>query len=775
MALMAQQGASLVTDGDSAFYRVDTRTPAHELPSGVAADATNKRFEDGRAWPRLAVVQEAWGKTQAMAPGCAVRGYKRLNDPNGFDVTVVVTDDWRNNAGEDGGRGRAWKIQAGNGPQQIPLNGHDIYGPACLAPCYNGLALLRDGNERHYFPAANIAPGGNAGQVKLNCQPAWNDGDAALFVPDASTGSSLAGGTKSPAPNTLVYVKSAGGNAVKLFKTSDVTSVNAVPFDFTGGTGRFYLERQAVNPGYFGNGSPALLAQPDVLGNTLFDAGFLAAPAKVQVTAVTNLGTVITAPNHRLVPGDLITYYDASTTPPTNTNYYANPANANQITIYPATATGQAAALAASAGNGTGGQATQTWTAGNYIMKVGASGMPMPPARYGFYTENNRLVLVNGKNNIIISDPLDPLHYTPLSDELTANLGESDGVTALAEISSSDTLIILKQNSVLALYNFSGGPSQWALRSVTREYGCVAPDSVAQSGSNLYFMSRRGLDRVVYTAFGVISGTEKPVSFAVQKYIARVDWNNAALATAATWNNRLFFSYPLDGQAGSGLAVNNQTLALNFLNSEPGKDEWGWEGGWNGPALLVFGWARHIINGEERLTFCDYNGNVNWLGDGWQDVTANGTAPVADSLTTRIYTGGVPGRKMFQKALLNWDTNNPLLTVTAVCPGYNERTALTPAGGLGYDRTKYQAGFAADYVPGTSQFNAPRRADYSFAGLADALGNPADALQNTSEPFRLRQDTWGVQLVITNAQGRCLLGSVAVEGWRGLSSDRRRV
>ena len=936
MAMLAQ-GATMVADGDGAFYRVDTRTPAHELPSGVLADATNKRLEDGRAWPRLNTIQEPWGWQEgqnavpggsfypkndlavalvagvqylyvpgnssglyflsahaghphiAVRPGLftataqpyyltcdpefklvdvtaaiwtlyggAPRGYKRLNDPNGFDVSVLLTDDWRNQAGEDGGRGRAWKVQSGNVMQPIPLNGHDIYGPCCLAACYNGLSLLRDGNERHYFPGvlvvtvsgsnvagantdytldpvtgiyssagatpysikfeANIytiydnagnklytsaklinatwtdAGGGSpvaqtayghsarfpaAGEIALNCQPAWNDGDAVLYVPDLSIGSTLIGGTISPAANTIVYVKHISATVVQLFQTSDVSGAGAA-FDFAGGVGRFYLERQAQFPGYFGNGAPPLLAQPDVTGKPLFDIGFLAVPTDVFVTAVSPDKMTITVPNHRLIPGDQISYWDAGATPPVAATYYVNPLNTNSITIYDT----QADALAASTGPIPAGTPpgqvalANGYNAGNYIVKVGGSSMPMPPARYGFYSEStNRLVLVNGTNNIIVSDPLDPLHYTPLSEELTANLGESDAVVAIGEVSGTDTLVILKQNSVLALYYWGEGPTQWVLRCVTREYGCVAPDSVCQWGSSLLFMSRRGLDRVLFSIVAGVNAVEKPVSYAMQKYINQVDWSNASLATVASWNNRLFFAFPLKGQAGGqGLpVVNNQVLALNFLNTDAAKEQWGWEGGWTGPALQVFGWAKHTISGEERMTFCDFSGNVNWLGDGVADVTLGGTSWISDSMTTRVYTGGDRRRKTWQKALVNWDTNNPLLSVTAVCPGYNERTLLTPAGGLAYNRTKYQAGGAADYVPGMTPFGAPYRADYSLAGLADAMGNPADVLQNTSEPFRMRADDWGVQLVIANAQGQTRVGSVMVEGFRGMNSNVRKV
>ena len=313
----------------------------------------------------------------------------------------------------------------------------------------------------------------------------------------------------------------------------------------------------------------------------------------------------------------------------------------------------------------------------------------MPPAREGYYTDNNLLVLVNGEANILIGATAgSPLHYTPMSASLTANLGDSDPVTAIGEITGSDTLIIGKTNSILALYNFSEGPASWLLRSVTREYGCVAPLSMRQWGNSLMFLSRRGLDRVDVTAFGVIVGTPKPVSYDLQKYVNLIDWNNASLVVVETWNNRLFLAYPAKGQA-AGAAVNNSVLSLNFLNTNLAKGDLGWEGAWSGPALQVFGFARLDVYGDERLTFVDYSGNVCWLDDGHMDY---GLIPVADSMTTRIYTGGAEERKIWNQMLVVWDTNNPLLTVTAATPGYNEADVLSPPDGFAYDRTKYAAG-----------------------------------------------------------------------------------
>jgi len=80
-------------------------------------------------------------------------GFARFNDPQAYDTAILVTNAWREAAGEDGGRGRAWRIQSGNTPQEIPLNGHDVWDTTRIIPCYNGIVLLRQGNERHYFSA----------------------------------------------------------------------------------------------------------------------------------------------------------------------------------------------------------------------------------------------------------------------------------------------------------------------------------------------------------------------------------------------------------------------------------------------------------------------------------------------------------------------------------------------------------------------------------------------------------------------------------------------
>lgn len=845
MAMMAQQ-PEVMADGDAAFYRVDTRTPAHELPKGVCADAVNKRFEDGRAWPRFNVENQPWGVVPAglnvctghqsssepdefgyfgkinglvvgatyyyaaagnitlleqlggeliqpgmffvatgrlgfhmatpntLVTGVVYRvsgpncfGFARFNDPEGLDVLVLATDDWRNQPGEDGGRGRVWKILANNAPVEVPLNGSDVDGTCRFVPCFNALVLLRHGSERHYFNAAAV---GNpaANKIQLNCAPAWNNGDGALLWGDATVNSQI-NGTSAPVINSFVFVQNLGNNVVALFNTQNDALNNTNPLNFTDATGRFYLERRAGAPGAFGNGAPPLLAQPNVQGNTLWEVGFKAVPVNLQVTNTTAATGVWTVPNHRLNPGDKITLANMpGGHTPANGDYYAYPVSDHALQLFDTeenallAATGSVAGLKAISNDG---ENLPT------MAKANASGLPMPPATEGFYTENQRLVLVNG-NSLLISDPLDPLHYTPMQATISANLGESDLVTCVSSFIAADCLVIGKQKSILAIYNFSGGPAAWVLRSVTREYGCIAPLSMRQWGNLLVFLSRRGLDSVELSSFGVIVPAVKPVSFALQKYVNLLDWNAAADSVVETWSNRLFWSVKLKGQPGT---ANNALLVLNFLNSEVNRGIFGWEGVWLGNSLTAQGLAKHTIAGEERLALLNAAGLVGWLGDGTLDQPGN--LPIADSLTTRIYTGGEQTRKIFNKALCIWDTNHALLTVTAVTPGYNELTVLTPAGGLAYNALAYGAGLNTSYDPATQQpaFNTPLREDYALQNVTELIGGVPDVLQNHSEPFRMREDDWGVQLVIANARGAARLVAVSVAAFMGPSSDRSRV
>jgi hypothetical protein len=832
MALLADQ-MTPVGGGDQAFYRVDTRRAPHELEAGVAADAVNCRFEAGQAWPRYGVAQQPWG-TVPLAAGETVLGCARFNDPQGFDTEVVLTDGWRNAVGEDGGRGRCWRIQAGNIPQAVALNGHDLWTVTRAVSCYNGLVLLRQGNERHYFSeaanyaitgsdataetlsvdttylanglpvkvsgitgasgsyycrvtasgkislydtAAHAAAGGATGRfnvtvnsqtgtlsrlavdpaantIQLNAAQNWVSGDKVIFY---ANGSSYFTGSKAPQNATAYYVKVLAGNLIQLYSESSL----ATQLLFTACSGQFWLERAAAVPGFYGNVAPPLLAQPNANGGTLWDSGFAGVPSSLIVTGIS--GGALTVANHRLEPGDAVstTGLKYTTGTPISGNLYVYPTGPNTVQVYDTLA-------AALAGGNTGLQALAFSGDGvtPTLTKAGASGLPMPGGREGAYYQN-RLIIVNNRDTLLISDALDPLHFTPFTAS-TANLGESSQITALWPMGTNDAVLILRENELELLNNFSGGPNAWTLTTLTREYGCIAPLSVAQVGADVWFLSRKGVASVSQTANGVLQGVADPVSKPLKKYIDRIDWRNAAQATAVYWNNRYLLAVPLAGQ--SGPVQNNAVLSHNFLNvgmTRGAQDGvWhletlqGWEGLWTGAALLPLVFARLNIYGEERVTFVNYAGQVCWLTEDFMD----GATPIATTLTTRRFTGDSQSRKLWLTATVNVDSLAPNFTITALFPGVNETQTLVA--NKTYDPTTYGNYGAGTYDPATATpqtFLAPWRNDYSISA-AELLAGIADLHQNHVLPLRMRRQEWGVQLVIANTTGSLRVQAVEVAG-----------
>lgn len=683
-------------------------------------------------------------------------GYGRFDNPLESDSAILLTDGLRDGAGEDGGRGRAWRIIANNAPLEIPMNGHDIWGTARLIQCQNGMVMLRQGNERHYFAAAAVD--GAADTIQLNCEPNWTDGDAVLFHAEAD---SYFLGTSAPAPDTIYYVKAGATNKVELYADTGLT----IKLDFASASGHFYLERQATAPGFFGNGAPPLIMQPNATGSTAFEVGFLAVDTTLQVTDTVGATDVLTVPNHRLLPGDQVTG-TLSTTGAVTAKYVA-PLSDHQIVLYATLA--EALARVASGTVGTPFNVSNDAETGT-LTKSGASGLAMPPGSEGiFYKE--RLIVINGKN-IVIGDIGDPLHYTVFSSTIPANLGESGGATWLLPL-GEDALLIAKRNVVLVLTGLSGDSTNWAMDDITREYGGIAPLAAVSVGTDAWFLSRKGMASVVRTAQGQKLGVARTISEDIPKYLAEIDWRAAVNACAATWNNRLFLAVPVKGQDDP--ARNNAVLVYNFLNQslrvqqqevngeiigsivDDQSAQTAWEGKWTGDWLEPYAFARLTIAGEERLTFATPDGIVCWFTDGWEDAEG---MQISTELETRGYFGGA--RALALKGGINWDTNNPTVTVIARVAGYNEEQRLVDA--LTKDNTKYTVYGQADYDSSTAtetDFDLPHREDYSLTAEELLIGT-LDVHQNSTQPLRMRVRDRAVRLVIRNAQGSVRIKSATV-------------
>ena len=656
-------------------------------------------------------------------------GYGRFNDPNGTDNGVLLTDEWRTS---DGGRGKAWRIYPGNVPQEIPLNGHDLWGTARLIQCDAQLVLLRHGRERHYFKYDAVNAGTD--RVTLNVAPAWENGDD-VVVYAATDDANWPGG---PNLGAIYFVRQVVGSPtlMELYDTAaharDTGSTTGRLDLPAASSGKFYVERYATNPGFYGNTPPPLrLCASDT--QTAFEVGFAAVPTIAPVTGSDLTANTITAPSHGLQQGDKLTVTLSTDGALTQ---WAAPQSDHVLRLYDS----QINALADDGSTGLYNITADAQTGS--VKRYAASAAPMPGGTEGVYVKG-RLIIINGRN-LLISDALDILHFTPFAGTLPTNQSASGAPAALL-VGGNENLLILNENSVQEFVNLET-PASWVLRDVTREYGCLAPLAALRVGTDSWFLSRRGVASVAVTIQGEQQGVAVPVSQDIQRRFDSVDWRYARYAAAADWNNRVFFAVPLKAQEDT--PINNGVLVFNTLAG-------GWEDLWSGDYLTPYAFARLTIAGEERLTFATPDGLVCYLSDDFQDF--NGA--IETELTTRAYFDGQ--RVLAVKLDVNWDTWNPSLTVLVQSGGQGESVTLAPDP-VTYDRTKYLLAGAPDYDPDastTTTFDAPHRQDYSPAA-GELLSARLDAHQNLTEHFRLRLRDRAPQVVIRNAQGSVKINSI---------------
>jgi hypothetical protein len=389
------------------------------------------------------------------------------------------------------------------------------------------------------------------------------------------------------------------------------------------------------------------------------------------------------------------------------------------------------------------------------IAKSSASGANIPAGREGIYFQN-RLLMIYGNDFLAVSDVLDPLHYARVINDFKLNTGTNDRVVSICAFNST-TLVILKQRSVLAVENLYGDLSAVRLTEVTREFGCVAPNSVVNTGSDLIFLSQRGVVSLKQTEFGIAQSIIMPLSDMIQNLVDEIDENNWEKACAAYFDNRYLLAHPTEGGDGT----NDRVLVYNFINQA-------WEGFWEGQLLNPKFFERVIVSGTERLVFADESGFIhNFDKDALFDKTHTGTAyQIETRVEFRGYTADAVEHKQWTDLhleLRNWNTRYDLsIDFDGVSEGSNVATSATK------DRTVY-------YKYGYSVYNTTNvnddfllayREDYSTLPVlrTGANGFRAGLHQSYAHKARLKGHASAAQPILTTDRGSLIVANVKVVG-----------
>ena len=695
-----------IVDGDFGWTGINDRLHPSQLPQGTAAYARNVSFSYGEARPRWAINVAPWGHSSKL-PGNPLAAARWFEPVYGDEFAVVVTDDPRDEAGEDGGIGRCYIVRPGGIPLEVSLGGHDVWGTSRLVAGRTALLLLRHGKQRFYVQ-------GTAGSDTLTTRVAngFTSGDRVRVL-----------GATVPQPllnDSYYWIEKGSGNDVTLHSSPALGT--AITLQTDGGV--FALERATEAPGPGGDGAEVLLLQNGWANDaplTVWQTGWASVPQNVSATYDGGLATIWTADNHRFANGEAVTLTSTWGGVTVGDPLYVHVLNSHQFTLH------QNSALALLGSTALTGDAYSST-----VTPAGASGQPIVPLREAVLYKN-RTVGINERNNVAVSDPGDFLHFTPFSGALTLNVGNGDELSAIVPL-GEDALLFPSPTQVLAITGLSVSSDAWRLIEVTRSYGCIAPLTAVQVGRQAWFLSRAGIVAVQQTEYGLNQGMAQPVSMPVSRKLDEVDYVRASQACAAVFNNKVLISVPLKGQE-SGAVTNNCTLVFNLLTGQ-------WDGWWDGDGFNPVQYFILSIGLAERLCWLDADGGVKWFTEeGWEDVALTYDAGTSDwafsnvaitqELRTRAYVGQHGRRKHWTEVELVVDTINPSYGVAAITEGYNQETAYRTA------QTRDPAVFltwnTADFNPATEpeRANLPYREDYTmFEGT-----EPDSAVEMTFNPL----------------------------------------
>ena len=379
------------------------------------------------------------------------------------------------------------------------------------------------------------------------------------------------------------------------------------------------------------------------------------------------------------------------------------------------------------------------------IKKSSASGANVPAGREGLYFQS-RLLLLYGPDYLAVSDVLDPLHYSPILNEFKLATGANDKVVALYPFNTT-TLIVFKERSILAVENLYGDLSTTRLTEITREFGCVSQNSIASTGSDIVFLSQRGVISLKQTEYGISQSVVLPLSDPIQNMIEDIDQASWKKSCGAYYNNRYILSVPVEGGDGT----NTRTFSYNFLNQA-------WEGYWEGSLLVPRFFTRIVVAGTDTLCWADESGYIHSFDqNALQDRDRLGNI---QQIATEVYFRGHTGEnnvdhKQWTNVQFELTSWNPTYSISAIFDGVNE--TYTVATNETKSRTAYYTYGSGTFSTNNSgdNFLAPFRQDYSTVpGLrCNTSGFKAGLLQSFSQKARLKRHSITMQPLVTTSTG----------------------
>ena len=176
---------------------------------------------------------------------------------------------------------------------------------------------------------------------------------------------------------------------------------------------------------------------------------------------------------------------------------------------------------------------------------------------------------------IYFSDILDPANWGAAlgggtyATQIRVGGGDGSEITAIVPWQQFQLAVFKRNSSWVVNADPTIGPASFEIDVVHNSVGCVANRTAVQVGADVMFLSKDGVRSLQQTfASNTQENLSVPLSYPIQDYIRRINWENVSTAAATFWNNQYLLSVPLDGSS-----TNNFILVYNTITSA-------WNGYW---------------------------------------------------------------------------------------------------------------------------------------------------------------------------------------------------
>lgn len=375
----------------------------------------------------------------------------------------------------------------------------------------------------------------------------------------------------------------------------------------------------------------------------------------------------------------------------------------------------------------------------------------------------NRLWVIDGKDEVAASDVLDFTTYDLLTNDFNLNTGSSDYLVTTYPF-GDNALIVFKNKSILVLQNVQGSLADVTVTEITRQVGAIGINSVVSVGSDLVYVSDRNVNLVSLTSTNnALQHKTQPLSRNIQSILSRVNWQVASKISMAYWDNKVFIALPLDNAT-----VCNSVVVYNFVTEQ-------WFGEWNFASSLgmaIQGWVVATYLGATRLHCVTEDGRIFVTHEGQNDISGTTVAEISTSLTTRAYrldnNNHIPRRLW-----MDLGTNRPNFTVVAYADGASESS--TELSGQTYSRANSWLWNDSTYdlTNANDDYNRAFRQDYSTGpdSIQCGTGFQPEMLQDYRLPLITRRSGRLSWFKLTNTTGFIVANGLGVETRTGMRSS----